>query len=115
MADSDDDTPPQLSAAALAALGAFYQEREEAEKRFRELAAAAEDAFVVGTKAIAEDWQLSQFWYDDATAETLARLSLKHAGNDGLILCISAPTAFAKIKVAPRTMGRRRPQGRHSR
>lgn len=115
MADSDDDAPPQLSAAALAALGAFYQEREEAEKRFRELAAAAEDAFAAGTKAIAEDWQLSQFWYDDATAETLARLALKHAGSDGLILCISAPTAFAKIKVAPRAMGRRRPQNRYSR
>jgi hypothetical protein len=30
-----------------------------------------------------EDWQLSQFWYDDETAERLAAEVLSAAGTDG--------------------------------
>jgi EEF1A lysine methyltransferase 1 len=99
--DDDEDELPRLSATALAALASFYDERAEAEARFAALAAAADDAYAAGTAAtVQEDWGLSQFWYDDATADVLARVALAHAPHPGqLIVCVSAPTAFAKIKV----------------
>ena len=97
MAETEDRV--ELSATALAALTEFYGEREAVEARFRALAEAAEDVFAAATAdVVPEDWQLSQFWYDDATAETLARTAIANVGPADLIVCISAPTTFAKIK-----------------
>jgi len=61
MADDNDDVP-QLSAAALAALGQFYAEEEVVKEQFSKMQQSAEDKFALGMKGFKEDWQLSQFW-----------------------------------------------------
>jgi hypothetical protein len=41
---------------------------------------------------------LSQFWYDDETAEYLSREALKAAGPTGKIALISCPTLYKNLK-----------------
>jgi putative transposon-encoded protein len=50
--------------------------------------------------AFSEDWQMSQFWYDDATAEALARECWRAVGCDGVgnIACVSCPTLYIALK-----------------
>jgi len=45
----------------------------------------------------AEDWHLSQFWYDDATSEKLATEAVEQSAGS-LIGCISTPSVFKAIK-----------------
>ncbi|XP_072261155.1 EEF1A lysine methyltransferase 1 [Pyxicephalus adspersus] len=90
--DEDDDVP-QLSAHTLAALQEFYAEQEQRES----LKSGPEyDQFSVG--AVEEDWQLSQFWYDDETALRLAKEALEASGENGRIACVSAPSTYQKLK-----------------
>lgn len=49
-------------------------------------------------KAFSEDWNLSQFWYDEKTSETLAKLCIEGANSAGKIACLSAPSAYVAIK-----------------
>jgi hypothetical protein len=46
--------------------------------------------------AFTEDWNASQFWYTDATANTLARSLLTHSAKR--IAIVSAPSVFAALK-----------------
>jgi hypothetical protein len=62
-----DDTP-SLRADTLAALQEFL--KEQAAQREREEAEAEDTSASLAT---AEDWELSQFWYDEATSLALAR------------------------------------------
>lgn len=48
--------------------------------------------------AFAEDWNESQFWYDDETAMTLARELLDGAGKDDVVGVVSAPSVFVMVK-----------------
>ncbi|KAJ1799542.1 Protein-lysine N-methyltransferase efm5 [Coemansia sp. RSA 2399] len=41
-----------------------------------------------------EDWQLSQFWYDDTTAEFIASRALENTDDGEYIAFISSPTAY---------------------
>lgn len=82
MSDSDDDAP-RLSAHALAALAEFQAEQKAI--------ADAADA------PISENWQLSQFWYDERTADVLARECLLAAADEGGIACVSCPTLFDRL------------------
>jgi len=91
--DSDDDTP-KLSANALAALQSFLQSEEAEAARFEELANEADKGFVPFIEAFKEDWNLSQFWYTEATAETLAQFVKSIAPTDGMVVCVSCPTLF---------------------
>ncbi|KAG7863222.1 hypothetical protein KL939_000541 [Ogataea angusta] len=45
-----------------------------------------------------EDWQLSQFWYSDHTANTLADELLDGADNETIICIASAPSVYAAIR-----------------
>jgi len=47
--------------------------------------------------AFAEDWNESQFWYDDETAVTLARELLDGAGKEDVIGVVSAPSVFVQV------------------
>ncbi|KAJ2788728.1 Protein-lysine N-methyltransferase efm5, partial [Coemansia helicoidea] len=44
-----------------------------------------------------EDWQLSQFWYDAATADFLAGRALAHTQAGDNIAFISSPTAYVAL------------------
>ncbi|XP_070568779.1 EEF1A lysine methyltransferase 1-like [Ptychodera flava] len=94
MSDSDDDMP-QLSAETLTALQEFYSEQEMKQKQ---IVAMQSGEIVEGIGIIDEDWQLSQFWYDEETATSLAHEALRVAGNSGRIACLSSPTLYQKLR-----------------
>ncbi|KAJ3044303.1 EEF1A lysine methyltransferase 1 [Rhizophlyctis rosea] len=113
--DSDDDEPLTLSSSTLAALQSFLTEKQQADERFERLRAtahdeadaAAEEAESARTQEelaalsmddFGEDWQLSQFWYDEATASKLAKEAVEQTKDGDAIVCVSAPTAFVALK-----------------
>ncbi|GCE99873.1 S-adenosylmethionine-dependent lysine methyltransferase [Zygosaccharomyces mellis] len=49
-----------------------------------------------------EDWQLSQFWYTDNTADILAEALLEGADSDTVIAVVSAPSVYAAILKRPK-------------
>ncbi|VDP03144.1 unnamed protein product [Soboliphyme baturini] len=76
------DVFSELSDQSLTALLEFYAEAEQSR-----------------TFGFEEDWQLSQFWYDDRTAEILAKECLQQCVDQkGVIGCICSPTVFIKLK-----------------
>ncbi|KAG8373991.1 hypothetical protein BUALT_Bualt11G0084300 [Buddleja alternifolia] len=89
--DDDDDDLPTLSSQALEALKEFLAEQN------RE-ASMAEEAEEV--PLVAEDWRLSQFWYDRSTAETIANevFTLCETLTSPRVSCIACPTLFAYLK-----------------
>ena len=129
---NDDDDIPQLSTETFAALQQFYKEQEDYEDVMRELkntcvssekSATDGSCFSVDMMNLEEDWQLSQFWYDNATAMDLASEVLRLAGEasaaavlaasrseedrdgggvalagGGSIACVSSPTLYVAIK-----------------
>ncbi|XP_014216927.1 EEF1A lysine methyltransferase 1 [Copidosoma floridanum] len=97
MVESDDDVP-QLRADSLAALKEFYQEKVERECKFKKLLEQSEKDFEVEFE---ENWQLSQFWYDEKTVETMTKGIVKCTENHARIGLISCPTLYkALIKIA---------------
>ncbi|KAK1644026.1 hypothetical protein QYE76_061831 [Lolium multiflorum] len=86
----DDDERPQLSAAAALALREFLEQRVEGEKGDGDK-----------PELVAEDWRLSQFWYDDRTARELAaevaRLASSLPGA-AAVACVACPTLYAYLK-----------------
>lgn len=97
---SDDEF--SLSAHALAALAQFRQEEQQQADRFAKLSQAAEDVFEsqqqISIDDFPEDWQLSQFWYADETADTLARALLEGATSDTVVCIASAPSVYAAVR-----------------
>eukprot|EP01113_Clastostelium_recurvatum_P021550 TRINITY_DN2554_c0_g1_i2.p1 TRINITY_DN2554_c0_g1~~TRINITY_DN2554_c0_g1_i2.p1 ORF type:complete len:223 (+),score=55.81 TRINITY_DN2554_c0_g1_i2:1-669(+) len=87
MSEDNDDTPT-LSAETLAVLQGFLNEKKEREELD---VATSVDTF-------GEDWQLSQFWYDDQTADTLVEEILEITGGVGNIACVSTPSIFRALK-----------------
>ncbi|KAL6945494.1 Protein-lysine N-methyltransferase efm5 [Hanseniaspora vineae] len=102
MSHSDSDDELALSAATLAALQEFRQEETQRQEEFAKLASAAERDFESskhkGIHLFKEDWQLSQFWYSDETADTLADALLEGADENTVIAIVSAPSVYAAIK-----------------
>ncbi|ORY12766.1 putative N6-adenine methyltransferase-domain-containing protein [Clohesyomyces aquaticus] len=100
--DGEDDEPLQLSAGALDALKEFYGERDSRQKQFEDLKAQAEDDFdgkgKLSMDAFTEDWNASQFWYNDETATILARQLLEGATDETRIVVVSAPSVFIQLK-----------------
>ena len=90
-----------LSAATLAALQEFKAEEKGQKEKFEKLYQKAEDDFEGRPKLtiddFKEDWQLSQFWYSDSTAETLLDALLEDATEDTIVCIVSAPSVYAII------------------
>lgn len=91
MSDSDDDQP-QLSSDTLAALEEFLKEKEQ------NLLKCISDNYQVAHGLFDEDWQLSQFWYDDKTIEAFVKGALNSTPTNGKIALISCPTIYSKLK-----------------
>lgn len=107
--DSDSDSELlQLSSHALAALLEFRLEEKERLEKFANLYKASEDDFErrkdVSIDEFKEDWQLSQFWYADETAEVLAKALLEGADEDTVICIASAPAVYAAITRLPQEL-----------
>ncbi len=108
--EEEDADSLTLSASTFAALNEFYQEQEERDRQREEiLLAKDEDTSAAATiDYFSEDWQLSQFWYDDATAEVLARECLRAAGGEGgRVACVSCPTLFLALRKLCPQLGER--------
>jgi hypothetical protein len=92
----------QLSADALNALKQFYGERDTREKLFEDLKTQAESDFdgqkPLSMEAFTEDWNASQFWYNDDTATKLANELLAGATDETHIAVVSAPSVFLQLK-----------------
>lgn len=102
MLDSDDDLV--LSAHALAALLQFRAEESERKDAFEKLQRQLEERFQrqrFSIDAFKEDWQLSQFWYTEATATVLARALLEGADENTVVCIASAPSVYAAITALP--------------
>ncbi|KAI9787724.1 MAG: hypothetical protein M1839_000255 [Geoglossum umbratile] len=98
---TDDDEPIELSKDTLKALNQFYNERDDRQEQFEKLKAqAAEDADFpsLSMQLFEEDWNASQFWYDDETALVLATQLLEDAKEDSAIAVVSAPSVFVQLK-----------------
>lgn len=82
----------ELSSGTLSALQEFLQERARAEEAAA-AGAGTEDAL------FAEDWGMSQFWYTDETAGTVAEEVLERSrGGTQPIACIACPSLFREIR-----------------
>ncbi|CAN6281383.1 unnamed protein product [Urochloa humidicola] len=96
--EKEDDDVPQLSAAAMDALREFLAEQQRPEEQ------AEEGGGGGGVELVAEDWRLSQFWYDDRTARALVEevvrlVSPSGSGSAaGAVACIACPTLYTYLK-----------------
>lgn len=98
-----DDEPLSLSSSTLAALQEFKKEEKKRIEMFENLSKEAEkqkdnNTTVVDIDLFQEDWQLSQFWYDDKTAEILGKAILEGADENTVVAIASAPSVYAAIK-----------------
>uniref|UniRef100_A0A0N5AMT5 Protein-lysine N-methyltransferase n=1 Tax=Syphacia muris TaxID=451379 RepID=A0A0N5AMT5_9BILA len=78
--DGDDDSL-HLSEQALAALYELNAEQKILDK----------------SGILDENWQLSQFWYSDETADTLANECVKSLNASGSIALVSCPTVMERL------------------
>ncbi|KHJ34902.1 putative n-6 adenine-specific dna methyltransferase 2 [Erysiphe necator] len=90
--NDDDDEMPVLSDSTLIALQEFYAERTALED--------SNNLFHHGLNMdiFTENWQYSQFWYDEETARKLATAVLSNASKGETIAMISAPSAYVMAK-----------------
>ncbi|XP_020299146.1 protein-lysine N-methyltransferase n6amt2 isoform X2 [Pseudomyrmex gracilis] len=92
MSDSDDQ--PQLNSSTIAALEQFLRDKQERENLLKHMCEKDQTLDVL----LDEDWQLSQFWYNNETIETFVRGALNSTTEDGQIALISCPTLYKKLK-----------------
>ncbi|XP_033230031.1 EEF1A lysine methyltransferase 1 isoform X2 [Belonocnema kinseyi] len=94
MSDSNlnEDVEEELSLcpSTLAALQEFYAEREEREK--------LEKSVLDNEILFDENWQLSQFWYDDETIKKLTKGAIRSTENNARIALVSCPTLYKSVK-----------------
>ncbi|GAP85220.1 putative n-6 adenine-specific DNA methyltransferase 2 [Rosellinia necatrix] len=113
----DSEEPLALSADALTALREFYAERDAQTEKLEQLKALAEGdesergdgSERVGGRGggnepelsihtFTEDWNESQFWYSDETANLLANQLLDGTSDKSAIAVVSTPSVFVALK-----------------
>ncbi|XP_008789879.1 EEF1A lysine methyltransferase 1 [Phoenix dactylifera] len=91
----DDDDPPFLSSRALDALREFLTEKQSSARVEEEEG----DGRSEEVRLLAEDWRLSQFWYDRETAETVAEeIRGLCASTSSVVACVACPTIYVYLK-----------------
>ncbi|CAG9789526.1 unnamed protein product [Diatraea saccharalis] len=90
----EDDDVPALSAETFAALQEFYAEQQKREEIIGKLDAIGKLKNVV----FDENWQLSQFWYDEKTIEEMVKVVDASVASGGRVALISCPTLFVPVK-----------------
>ncbi|KAF7408135.1 EEF1A lysine methyltransferase 1 [Vespula maculifrons] len=98
MSESDDEL--SLCPTTISALQEFLEEKEKREKHLTDVFQSNQLLDV----SFEEDWQLSQFWYDENTTNTIVKGAINSTPIDGKIALISCPTLYTKLK---RTCGER--------
>ncbi|XP_022132771.1 EEF1A lysine methyltransferase 1 [Momordica charantia] len=95
--EEEEDDPPLLSSHALAALKEFLAEQSQPSSELHSENGVSEDSQVA---LVAEDWRLSQFWYDRDTAETVANevLTLCQKFDSPRVACVACPTLYTYLK-----------------
>ncbi|XP_026743219.1 EEF1A lysine methyltransferase 1 isoform X1 [Trichoplusia ni] len=91
----DDDDVPSLSAETFAALQEFYAEQQKRQEILDKLEG---DNKLNENILFDENWQLSQFWYDEATVQALVKVIDASLADGGRVALISCPTLFVPVK-----------------
>ncbi|CAH2244845.1 EEF1A lysine methyltransferase 1 [Pararge aegeria] len=91
----DDDDVPSLSAETFAALQEFYAEQNKRKEILEKLESQKQ---LNENIIFEENWQLSQFWYNDATVQALVKVVDKLLPCNGKVALISCPTLFVPVK-----------------
>ncbi|XP_066583940.1 EEF1A lysine methyltransferase 1 [Prorops nasuta] len=94
MSDICDDDNPQLSKETKAILEQFLAEKRVREEEMQLLSNSSS----IPSTFFEEDWQLSQFWYNEETIDTLIRGALNVTNPTDKIALISCPTLYSKLK-----------------
>ncbi|KAI5789919.1 putative N6-adenine methyltransferase-domain-containing protein [Pyronema domesticum] len=97
----EDDEELQLPADTLNLLAEFMKEKDEQERRFEDLKKKAEQDHedrIASMLDFTEDWNQSQFWYEEKTACELAESLMEGATDDMVIGLVSAPTVYVKLR-----------------
>lgn len=94
--EEDEDDTPMLSSLTMEALREFLSEQKLSIQQENE---EEEEERV---KLVSENWNLSQFWYQKETAETISEeiVSISKKGSSSSsIACLACPTLYAYLKV----------------
>ncbi|XP_047345298.1 EEF1A lysine methyltransferase 1 [Vespa velutina] len=92
MSESDDEL--SLCPTTISALQEFLEEKE---KRKKQLTDVFQSNLLLDV-SFEEDWQLSQFWYDENTTNTIVKGAINSTPIDGKIALISCPTLYTQLK-----------------
>ncbi|XP_026481114.1 EEF1A lysine methyltransferase 1-like [Ctenocephalides felis] len=86
----DDDDVPQLSAETFNILQQFYAEQAAKE----DIISKQNDEKI----EFHENWQLSQFWYDDNTIQSLVNIIINSVDEGAHVALISCPSLYKHLK-----------------
>ncbi|KAH3762337.1 protein-lysine N-methyltransferase N6AMT2 [Pelomyxa schiedti] len=90
---SASDDLPELSPETAAVLQEFLNMRAQ---RAIDINSGGVDSVDSAIESVEEDWELSQFWYEEDTAQFLAQTAIK-CSHGGRIACVSTPTLFRTL------------------
>eukprot|EP00095_Tigriopus_kingsejongensis_P010160 maker-scaffold575_size133042-snap-gene-0.36 protein:Tk10160 transcript:maker-scaffold575_size133042-snap-gene-0.36-mRNA-1 annotation:"metallophosphoesterase 1 isoform x1" len=96
---SADEELPSLSAETFAALQQFYSEEDSRDQARQDVQAESSECVDYQNIQFSEDWQLSQFWYDERTSKVLADecLSIAQASPKGIMVLLEHDKRFARF------------------